>query len=376
MSLKSIIKRYCPLPLFIQLKYIKAGLTCFSVLTEPLRKRKARRIVAEAEKYLPYYQDELSRKILRSMEEYIMTRNEDVFFKMAVEQEWYHHQPVSGTMFPGKKISCCVLIYDDDRNTKKIEQHKTMLSACGMAYRLMSLHDYVNGAEIHDDEVVVALTSACNEFRILYMTTRKKPSMLLVGKFWSERAEDQYVDCLSPRDNEIILDVGAFIGDTAIRFMKWGGDKIRHIYAFEFDPLNAEKCEENTKCYGDRVTVIKKGTWNKEQVLYINAVGSSGNNIRNEGNTKVQLVPIDSVMKDEHVTFIKMDIEGAELKSLMGAKNTIIKNHPRLAICIYHKPEDICEIPAYILSLVPEYKFYLRHYSSVHYETVLYAYCD
>ncbi len=71
-----------------------------------------------------------------------------------------------------------------------------------------------------------------------------------------------------------------------------------------------------------------------------------------------------------------MDVEGAELKSLIGAKNTIIKNKPRLAICVYHKPEDICEIPEYILSLVPEYKFYLRHYSSINWETVLYASCD
>ena len=70
-----------------------------------------------------------------------------------------------------------------------------------------------------------------------------------------------------------------------------------------------------------------------------------------------------------------MDVEGAELKSLMGARETIIKNRPRLAICVYHKPEDLYEIPGYILSLVPEYKFLLRHYSSSNAETILYAYC-
>ena len=72
-----------------------------------------------------------------------------------------------------------------------------------------------------------------------------------------------------------------------------------------------------------------------------------------------------------------MDVEGAELKSLVGARNTIIKNHPRLAICVYHKISDVYEIPEYILSIVPEYRFFLRHYNATHHwETVLYASCD
>ena len=110
--------------------------------------------------------------------------------------------------------------------------------------------------------------------------------------------------------------------------------------------------------------------------MHVNASGTNGSSTCSEGNDTVYLTSIDSVVKDERVTFIKMDIEGAELKSLMGAKNTITKNKPRLVICVYHKPEDICEIPEYILSLVPEYRFYLRHYCSVGSETVLYASCD
>ena len=87
----------------------------------------------------------------------------------------------------------------------------------------------------------------------------------------------------------------------------------------------------------------------------------------------IQGVDIDSVVGDDNVTFIKMDVEGSELKALEGAKNTIIRKHPRLAICIYHKAMDVIEIPSYILSLVPEYKFYIRHYNSHMWETVLYA---
>ena len=68
-----------------------------------------------------------------------------------------------------------------------------------------------------------------------------------------------------------------------------------------------------------------------------------------------------------------MDIEGAELEALKGARNTILKDKPDLAICVYHKNEDIIEIPRYILELDPEYELYLRHYDLAEYETVLYA---
>ena len=79
------------------------------------------------------------------------------------------------------------------------------------------------------------------------------------------------------------------------------------------------------------------------------------------------------LMNKEEVTFIKMDIEGAELKALKGAKNIILRDKPKLAISIYHKPEDIVEIPLFIKELVPEYKLYIRHYSNDSIETVLYA---
>ena len=73
------------------------------------------------------------------------------------------------------------------------------------------------------------------------------------------------------------------------------------------------------------------------------------------------------------MTFIKMDIEGAELEALRGAESIIRKQRPKLAICVYHKPEDIWTIPMYILSLQNDYRLFLRHYSFGDTETVLYA---
>ena len=70
---------------------------------------------------------------------------------------------------------------------------------------------------------------------------------------------------------------------------------------------------------------------------------------------------------------IKLDIEGAELEALKGARETILRHKPKLAICIYNKPEDMIDIPLYIKELVPEYKLYVRHYTNTNDETVLYA---
>ena len=73
------------------------------------------------------------------------------------------------------------------------------------------------------------------------------------------------------------------------------------------------------------------------------------------------------------VDFIKMDIEGAELSALMGAKNTIKKFKPNLAICVYHKKDDLIEIPKYIKSINPGYDLYFNYYTDIGWEAVIYA---
>jgi hypothetical protein len=79
------------------------------------------------------------------------------------------------------------------------------------------------------------------------------------------------------------------------------------------------------------------------------------------------------VFKNEKITFIKMDIEGSEPQALSGAEEIIKKQKPKLAICVYHKPEHLWEIPLYLKKIVPEYKIYIRHHTPLEYETVCYA---
>ena len=82
---------------------------------------------------------------------------------------------------------------------------------------------------------------------------------------------------------------------------------------------------------------------------------------------------IEHILGDVRPTFIKMDIEGSELRALKGAEQSIHKYRPKLAISIYHRPEDIFTLPDLLLSYHPDYKFYLRHYSLGYFDTVLYA---
>ncbi len=82
---------------------------------------------------------------------------------------------------------------------------------------------------------------------------------------------------------------------------------------------------------------------------------------------------IDSVVTDEQVSFIKMDIEGAEMSALRGARETIKRCKPRMAISIYHSNEDMLDIPEYIHSLVPEYRLFLRAHTMGVAETILYC---
>lgn len=100
---------------------------------------------------------------------------------------------------------------------------------------------------------------------------------------------------------------------------------------------------------------------------------NANSSIDANGNIIVQTTTIDEISDNKPISFIKMDIEGAELEALKGAAQTIQRNKPKLAICVYHKPEDILDIPGYILELNADYRLYLRHYSYTPTETVLYA---
>lgn len=187
----------------------------------------------------------------------------------------------------------------------------------------------------------------------------------------------QYFDLFESVEHEVFVDAGAFDGLTSMEFLKWCHGKYDGIYMFELNSNMKRICLSNVGGTEHRIHFIEKGCWSKDGILaFYDAQSSSrivGDAQISSKYISVPVCSIDSELKGAAPTFIKMDIEGAEMEALRGAVKTIKSFRPRLAISVYHKPEDMTEIMEYLLQINPDYKFYLRHYSSCCWETVLYA---
>jgi FkbM family methyltransferase len=174
---------------------------------------------------------------------------------------------------------------------------------------------------------------------------------------------------------DFVIDGGSFMGETAFWFLSKGASK---VYAFEPDPLNFKVLSENIKRnnMSERIIPIQQILLDKQDRVNISSTGTSMSITLGGGNTVVKSLTLDSFVerqKLERVDFIKLDVEGAELSILKGALETIKKFKPKMAISIYHKPEDIITIPLFLFNVLPQAKFYLSHKFYNWCETVLFV---
>jgi FkbM family methyltransferase len=167
---------------------------------------------------------------------------------------------------------------------------------------------------------------------------------------------------------EVFLDVGCFDGFTTEQFIKrcseYGG-----IHVFEPDENNLPFIHNRLSKF-ERINYHNFGL-SDESATYRFISDGSAARISETGDSKIEVRPLDDLNLDA-VTYIKMDIEGAELQALRGARNTILKNHPRIAVSVYHKVDDFRIIPNEILSIRNDYRIYLRHYTEGVIETVMF----
>jgi len=185
---------------------------------------------------------------------------------------------------------------------------------------------------------------------------------------------------IKPEKGDICIDAGGCWGDVALHFARTIGSQGR-VHSFEFVPNNIEIFKKNIQLNPDlanRINIVPNALWNKsnEQIAFDDRGPSTSLNQNRAATATAQTVTIDDFVKENQlssVDFIKMDIEGAEVPALQGALETIRTFHPKLAICVYHKQDDLFKIPLLIRDIDPGYSFYLGHYTIHREETVLYA---
>lgn len=175
--------------------------------------------------------------------------------------------------------------------------------------------------------------------------------------------------------DEIFIDGGAFDGDTIRAFLDACGGQFKTIHAFEPDPRNFARLQTWLQNHplNARIHPHPQALYSGTTELRFDQGPSMSSRIDAVGSIRIQTASLDEFLNGEAATFIKYDLEGAELEALQGAQATIRQWRPKLAISVYHQSQDLWEIPDLIAELTPDYRYFLRHYSFLSFETVLYA---
>lgn len=182
--------------------------------------------------------------------------------------------------------------------------------------------------------------------------------------------EEQYFDqVVNLSHEEVFVDCGGFDGDTTEQFAK-KNPVYQRVYLFEPSPLNLKKARVRLSSLNN-IEFIEKGVSDQSAVASFNAAGGSASAISEHGSDQIILTKIDDEIR-EKITFIKMDLEGWETKALLGAKNHILQDHPKMAIAVYHSASDFWSIPQLVLGIRNDYDIYLRHYTQGWIESIMY----
>ena len=191
------------------------------------------------------------------------------------------------------------------------------------------------------------------------------------------RQEQYFPDDLFSLDREeVFIDCGAYDGDTVRAVISHRPD-FKHILSLEPDPGNFERLRQSLLGMPDpvrgKISARNIGVGATNGMLRFDAVGGLGSKFSGRGESEVASVRLDDLLDGCRPTYVKMDIEGAEMGALSGAHKTLGLDSVIWAVCVYHKPEDLWEIPLYIDAHSQGHRFFLRKYLREVWESVLYA---
>ena len=202
-----------------------------------------------------------------------------------------------------------------------------------------------------------------------------------LGRFWGTEKDGRELDLLtleqavgdiyehgpvSVHDSDVVIDVGAHLGTFTRIALRHGA---RLVVAVEPDPVNAE-CFERTfapEIEAGRVQLVRAAAWHSPGLLTFETGGASQTghvaDSQSARGVSVRAVTLDALaeeLKLDRVHFIKMDIEGAERHALAGARRILAAHKPKLAICIYHAPDDPDVVPRVVRAANAAYEISTR----------------
>ncbi len=286
--------------------------------------------------------------------------------KMLSEKELYHRIRVKFEEIPDETKQSCMYFFNqfdywgrldiENKHYQEIELKAEEL------YHHIDDFDwlYQHLGDYRSKELLYSILN--NWYQYDFITTNKTREYLY----------DDYfdLDLVKCNQEEVIVDLGAYTGDTILSYFKnYGEDCYKKIYCYEITSNTFDILKENLKDYPN-IEYRQKGIGDQIGKMNVesNSSSESANTLKIDENGVLAITTLDDDIT-ESITLIKADIEGYEQKAIRGAKNHIINDHPKLLISVYHHNEDLWKIPRMIYDLSKEYKFYLRYSGSPIYPT-------
>ncbi len=178
--------------------------------------------------------------------------------------------------------------------------------------------------------------------------------------------------------NTTFVDCGAFDGDTVRRFVERQRGRFNEIYAFEPDAENFRRLAEYVATLGaeaGRIHLWRAAVGARRARQRFESNGGMASALSDAGAEEVDVLAIQEVTpwRDEGVFFLKFDVEGAEAAALEGAAELIKSERTIAAVCVYHKPDDLWELPLQLRALAPDHQLFLRTQGEDGMDVVCYA---
>lgn len=169
-----------------------------------------------------------------------------------------------------------------------------------------------------------------------------------------------FTDIIRLGDDEEYIDMGAYNGDTVLEFADITGGKYRRIFAMEPDTRNFRKLTKSTDGM-ERIDLFNAAAWSDDTALTFSDRSGRNSKLTEGGGVKLkQVAALRGDSLSENATFIKMDVEGAERHALEGCAQSL-KNGSKLICALYHRTEDIFDLPLLVHEINPDLKLYIRH---------------